>query len=515
MLMLTESVNVQDQLLLTPSGDRELESLCFLFANYVNVPRVPQSNIFIEEILPIYKQAHADSPLKIATTAVAANISEMWKMKGPDSDFSRRAYSRAVTSLRNSFSDPRFSDNAEFVLASIFMLDFYESLSRRFKHTPDMDMHLKAAMALMEQKGKDGFVSESSKRIFTALRGRYILFSLQARKKVELGHNLLFIDENNGLPSAKLDLIMAKIANLLYDSQNLVIVEAHPFAFTSWDNQEPARSNMNYELMLHRCLEINMALDEWQERLPVSWQPIRNTKLESIHHSIRAVGLYNGLCDVYSSTSVPHAYNGWRSNKILVMRLIKHCLQHLPPSPSNAGLITSAEADGHIQAFVDDTCASVPFLLGSRTSITLPHEHAEYPPVPLELRESANYVDSTGRPTTMTDQDHSRAAASIGGWFLLTPLTVILAYCQPLQSQSRMSTGPFAARVPMSENLVPVKLRNGQLEWILGQVKRIHKLYTIPLKVELSANSNVGTPEPVQVGSPTSDEGYSYIIPAT
>ena len=429
-------------------------------------------------------------------------------MKGPDSEFSRKAYGKAVTSLRTSFSHPRFSDNTDFALASIFMLDFYESLSRRFKQSPDMDMHLKAAMALMQQKGEDGFSSETSKRIYTALRGRFIIFNLQARKKVELGDDLMFIDKNNSLPSAKLDLIMAKLTNLLYESQNIVRVGAHPFTMAYQDDSEPFDGNMNYELMLLRCLEINMALDEWQENLPLSWRPIRNTQLESIHHSIRAVGLYNGLCDVYSSISVSHAYNGWRSNKILVMRLIKNCLQHLPLSPSYADFITPAEADEHIQALVDDICASVPFLLGSRTSITLPHEHAEYPPVPAELRESADYVDSTGQPTHMTDQDHARAASAIGGWFLLTPLSVILRYCKPLQSESVIAAGPHAieTRVPLSENLEPLKIRNGQLEWIFGQVKRIHKLYMIPLRGEQPGN--VAATESMQYQSPGSDNGF-------
>ena len=474
--MLTSSgpVDAQNLISIAPSGDQELESLSFFFANYVNVPRERKSNIFVEHILPIYKQAPADSPLKMATTAVATNISEMWKMKGPDSDFSRKTYSKAVTSLRNSFADPQFADNTDFVLSSIFMLDFYEALSRRFKQSPEMDIHLKAAMALMQQKAKDGFVTETSRRIFTALRGRYILFNLQARKKVELSNELLFIDENNSLPAAKLDLIMARLANLLYDSRNIVRVAAHPFTPAPRSDEEMSDGDMNYELLLLRSLEINSALDEWQEDLPWSWQPIRNTALESIHYSIRAVGLYNGLCDVYSSTSVSHAYNGWRSNKILVMRLIRHCLQHLPPSPAFADYITPAEADEHIQASVDDICASVPFVLGSRTWITLPHEHAEYPPVPIELRESADYVDSAGQQTTMSDQDHSRAAASIGGWFVLTPLTVVLRYCKPLDSESGNP----------SANLEPVKLRNGQLEWIFGQVKRIHKLYMIPFKGE-------------------------------
>ena len=332
------------------------------------------------------------------------------------------------------------------------------------------------------------------------------MFNLQARKRVELGNDIMSPSDEEALPRAGLDMIMAKLANLLYDSRNIVRVGTHPFTFPSGGSNEPMPDSMNYELMLLRALEINSALDEWQEKLPFSWQPYRNTQPDSIHHSIRAVGLYNGLCDVYSSTSVSHEYNGWRSHKILVLRLIRHCLQHLPPSPAHSGFISVVETDEYIQAFVDDICASVPFHLGSRTSVMLPHEHAEYPNVPAALRESADYVDSTGQPATMTDQDHARAAAAIGGWFLLTPLVVVLRYCKPTQSQALMFSEPDAVGVPAVSDLEPVRLRRGQLEWIFGQVKRIHKVYMIPFCGDQPGD--MGATESMAYDSPASDTEY-------
>ena len=135
--------------------------------------------------------------------------------------------------------------------------------------------------------------------------------------------------------------------------------------------------------------------------------------------------------------------------------------------------------DNELQTLIDDICASVPFHLGSRTTLSLPHEHHEYPPVPAHIRASANYLDSNGNSTTMSDQDHIRSAAAIGGWFVLTPLIAAMRYAQPLSKNTMINT---------SARLEPLNLRPGQLSWITGQVKRIHKVYRLP--IPQMANTN-------------------------
>ncbi|RMZ88095.1 hypothetical protein DV736_g4677, partial [Chaetothyriales sp. CBS 134916] len=475
------SLDAHTQILIVPPADREFEAICFFFANYVNIPYERQSNVMAECVIPAYNQASANSHLKLATTATAVQLSELWRQKGPDSELAHNVYLKAVSALRKTFLDPNFAENTDLILATIFMLDFYDSLGRRFKQCPNTDMHLKAAMALVEQQHHLGTLTDTATRVFTTLRSHYIHFSLQNRRRVGLSPELLAISNNTGTPMARLDLIVAQLANLIYDSRNLVSVGSDPFPLSSSHHDYMPDSDMTYEVLLWRIFDISAALDDWQDRLGLSWQPCRNTEPESIHHSIRAVGLYNGLCDVYTSQYVSNVYNGWRCQKVLVLRLIKHCLQFLPPSQAYPGSLGPAKVDYQIQALVDDICASVPFLLGSRTSVTLPHNHhVKYPPVPSALRESADYVDSSGMPTTMTDEDHSRAAAATGGWFLLTSMAVVLRYCQPIPTDQR----------PIAKQLLPLKLRHGQMEWILAQVKRIHKVYHIPFKGEQLGNAN-------------------------
>ena len=438
-------------------------------------------------------------------------------MQGPDSPLSRAKYGQALNALRQTFSDPH-EFNSDEALGTMFMLDFHESLNRRYQQAIDLNVHQKAAMSLVSSRGRNSFQSETSRRLFTALRARYILFNLQAKRRVDLDEELLQEDPEMDLPGAKLDLVLADLANAMYSGRHLLEPGNAPLSAGSGfpvvggspaHTPEPTDFDMTFEVLLSYLLEINLRLNAWKHNLPPSWQAHRiHDASQTLHYSIRAVGLYNGLCDVYSSTAVAHSHNGWRSSKVLVLRLIKHCLKHLPPDSPSKSIMPGNTIDTQIQGLVDDICASVPFHLGSRTTLALPHEHHEYPPVPAHVRASANYVDSSGRPTTMTDNDHVRNAASIGGWFVLTPLTAMMRYAQPF---------PEGMMINTSQRLEPIKLRPGQYSWIMGQVRRIHKIYQIPMPPSAAAIGRGGGPamsgggpagKEVEVGMVNSDTVY-------
>ena len=446
-----------------------MDSLCFFFNNYVNLPREPQSNIFIEHVMPLWQKAPENSPLKYATSATAANLSNLWRQNGPDSDLARSKYGQALLSLREAFKDPDMY-NDDNILGTMFMLDFYESLNSRYESVIDMDTHQKAAMALVSSRGgRHAFQSESSRRLFTALRTRYIIFNLQNKRRIDLDDDLLQEDPEMDLPASKLDLILAQLANAMHSSRHLIDTGAAPSG-----NSDPLDYEMTFELLLSALLEINLRLNAWLQNLPASWEPYRILDAaQSLHYSIRAVGLYNDYCDVYTSTATAHHRNSWRSTKVHVLNLIKHCLKHVPTDSFSRFIMPGDVIDIEIQTLVDDICASIPFHLGSRTTLSLPHEHQEYPPVPPQIRSSANYVDSSGRPTTFSDNDHIRSAAAIGGWFLLAPLGAIMQRAKPLPPENDSIDTDF--------RLEPINLRPGQIGWILGQIRRIHKIYKIPM----------------------------------
>jgi hypothetical protein len=467
------------------ASDPDLNSLCFFFNNYVNLPREANTNMYISQILPIYNQSPENSALRLATAATAANLAQLWQLHGPDTDLARIKYGKALAALRISFDHPE-TLKTEQILGTMFMLDFYENLNRRYQHGTDANVHQRAAMALVASRGKETFQSEASRRLFTALRARYIHYSLQTKRKIELDKSLLQEDPVLDLPGVKLDLILADLANFLYDSRQLfetgaIPIVINPHAVThaaeasTTADLPPIPHEHTTEYLLSALLEINLRLNSWHQSLPASWSPYRIPNAsETLHHSIRAVGLYNGLCDVYSFTGTASSHNGWRTSKILVLQLISHALKHLSPSSSAHNFMSQSSIDEEIQKHVDDICASVPFFLGSRTTLSFPHEHQEYPPIPTHLREATSYIDPSGNPTVMSDKDHIRTAAAVGGFLMLTPLVAIMRYARPI---------PANAIINKAVKLEPIKLRPGQLEWVLEQVRRVHKIYQIPMQL--------------------------------
>ncbi|KIW88754.1 uncharacterized protein Z519_10801 [Cladophialophora bantiana CBS 173.52] len=442
-------------LLAPPSRNVEVESLCYFFTNYVNIPRDPSTNIFIEHILPIYLNTAPYSALAEAVNAVAVNITVMWMTRYVDSYRARESYARAVTLLKSLLQDPVECKTDE-TLATVFMLDFYDSLNRRFVHFVDTGTHQQGAVALLKHRGKDDFNSPLSQRLFNAMRSRHINYSLQYGRKVELDPELL-AEDTAVLPSAKLDLLNAELAEL------------HVLAGEGPEGAGLSLADF-YRVILERALALEKRLQAWRDALPRSWQPV-SIPASELHQSIRDAGVYENMCDVYSSLAVSHVNNAARSSHGGALRLIALCIRGL----EDLGIAVDPEIEPHvdrqIQEIVDRFCASVPFHLGNRTTPAFPDEHREYPHVPVELRRLANYVDPFGNEVEMTMEDHVRAAAAIGGWFIMAPLAGFLK----ARAMGVSPSNPIAKPGPLMG-----KIRKGQIAWIRGQMERIQKIYLFP-----------------------------------
>jgi hypothetical protein len=307
-------------------------------------------------------------------------------------------------------------------------------------------------VALLKHRGQDNVKTPLSQRLFNAMRSRHINYSLQAGKDVQLDPSLL-ADETAVLPSAKLDLLNVELANL------------HVLARGGPEAVHLGVAGF-YQLIIEQAIVLEKKFQAWRDSLPISWHPV-SIPASSLHPSIREAGLYEDMCDVYSSLAVSHVNNATRSSHVGVLRLIALAVRGL----EELGVAVDPEIELHVnertQEIVDRFCASIPFHLGNRTSITFPHEHREYPHIPAELRRLANYVDPFGNEVEMTMEDHSRAAAAIGGWFIMTPLAGFLR--APALRSPAIKPGPLMR-----------KLRVGQMEWIRGQMNRIQKIYLFP-----------------------------------
>jgi hypothetical protein len=337
-------------------------------------------------------------------------------------------------------------------LAAVYMLDFHDSLQKRFVDFVDTGTHQQGAIALLRHRGKTNFNTLLSQRLFVALRNRHINYCLEFGRPVQLDVELL-VEPPAILPSAKLDLLKADLTTL-----NAFVQEG------------PEMAGMGlvdfYQTIMERALRLDKNLNAWRQSLPKSWHPVAVPASE-LHPSIRAAGLYNDMCEVYSSLAVSHVHNGSRSTHIGALRLVALCSNELESLGVEVDPGIGTYVKAQVQDLADGFCASVPFHLGSRTTLTAPNEHMEYPPIPLELRRLASYVDSYGNPVEMTMEDHIRAAAAIGGFFLLTPVRGFIQ-------------GPRIQFTASDPRPLVKHLRKGQAEWIQGQVLRIQKIYLHP-----------------------------------
>ncbi len=438
-------------MLIEPTRNAEAECLAYFFVNYVNIPRDPSTNIFIEHILPLYLNSSLDSALTQAANAVAINVTQMWMARYMDSYLARGTYARAVSLLKCALEDP-IESKSDDTLAAVFLLDFYDSLNKRFVGFIDNGTHQQGAVALLRHRGEENFKSPTSQRLFTALRSRHISFSMQTGQRVMLNEDLL-TEDTAILPSAKLDLINAELADL-----HVAAAEGPETIGTS--------AVEYYQSIIKRALVIAQKLEAWRNSLPKSWQSVPIPASE-LHPSIRAAGVYGDTVDVYSSLTVSHVNNASRSSHVGAFRLIALCQRELKALGVETDHRLHSNIISRTQEIVDRFCASVPYHLGNRTTLTFPHEHSEYPHVPDELRKLANYVDPFGNPVEMTQEDHIRAAAAIGGWFVMTPLSNFLR--APALQWPNSQPGPLVSH-----------LRPGQMDWIRGQMKRLQAIYGLP-----------------------------------
>lgn len=440
-------------ILIEPPLDVEAHCLAYFMSNYVNTPRDPSTNVFIEHILPLYFQAAPNSALAHSVKAVAVDVSQMWICRYTDSYLSRKTYAQAVSLLKAALADP-FESKSDDTLAAVFLLDFYDSLNKRFVDFIDTGTHQQGAMALLQHRGQENFRTPTSQRLFAALRSRHVNFALQNGQRVALSKDLL-ADDTAILPSAKLDLINAELANLHVTApEGQDALAWSPIEFSKF--------------ILARAMAIDEKIESWRKSLPKSWQPVA-LPASDLHPSIREAGVYGETVYVYSSLAVSHVHNASLRTHVGALRLVANCLRDLEEGGAEPDLRIAAHLKMRLQEVIDRFCASVPYHLGNRTSLRFPSEPSEYPNVPQELWRLANYVDPFGNRVEMRQEDHLRAAAAIDGWFVLTP---VAAFLKP----------PVCRSVSAHAEPLMRLIRPGQHEWVLSQTQRLQKIYGLPAK---------------------------------
>lgn len=229
-----------------------------------------------------------------------------------------------------------------------------------------------------------------------------------------------------GLPqntANKLTVISAKTAEL------------RGIANTVLDSRTTLASANEIHRILDIALEIDSQFSEWAQSVPENWAWHPASGFDCPPGRPRELFVYGDRIDFYSEPNIAKIWNSYRSRRMKILSTIIDCVCHLGSSYDDSLSHHIRDSLKTTQELVDDICASVPYLFGTKT-FGGPGDRAcfEYP----------------YHGTTRLSAVHRRAAAAIGGWSLAEPFNTALR---------------------------AVSLRKNQKKWITGQLMRISDAY--------------------------------------
>ena len=188
------------------------------------------------------------------------------------------------------------------------------------------------------------------------------------------------------------------------------------------------------DVVLKDANEIDAELQAWADSVSDVWSYHPATGIQCPVDQPLEKFVYQGRMDVYKDINIANVWNNYRANRLTINRIILTCSKLQGFSPTH-GVVQSARQAA--QELVDVICASVPFHLGTKTiGGPMDREEVQYPYL------GSSYLNRAQR----------HACAAYGGWYMLDSL---------------------------KNCLIVDDLRKGQKEWIIDQIKRIGRLYSL------------------------------------
>lgn len=163
------------------SLDHDAAALGFFFLAY-GAGRYEDATCSLFELLPsIYTKCHAESPLAVATSALAFKISGLWQQLDGDPTPARRYYAQAVSFTKKALNDATQSKSNELLMTTL-VLDAYDSIAAQYQHGPRGYMHLSGSVALVKHRGRANYRDNESRRILLAVQNKLAFDALTSRR---------------------------------------------------------------------------------------------------------------------------------------------------------------------------------------------------------------------------------------------------------------------------------------------------------------------------------------------
>ncbi|KAL6248715.1 hypothetical protein RBB50_003777 [Rhinocladiella similis] len=432
---------------MTLKQDSEEASTCFFFHHYTGT--IYDENIhngFAMMWQPLFLQSASDSPLRIVTTAFTVNITMMWCLQGCDTRPARRLMTKALTATRKAIQDltPNKMDE---LLMTILIFDLYDSMVQHYIAAPvTSGKHKEGALALAQLRGAANYDTPISAGLAKATRATLLLDALRTRSRLMPGTEKLFEDPSRPPTKAsELELIAVQIVNL----------QAHLWQIRG--RGERQRDQDAFEAIILEAIRLDDLLVQWRQSVTDPNWLAQYVHRDDVAPSIRAAGFYGERCSVWPELIFAEISNYYNQSRLFNLQIVRQALADAP------GLLVAVEnqqvlltTNAAIQRLVDAICDCVPCHLGDTTVLTNPlySDEVNFPVKTIKH-------PTTGETTTLPYQlplYKSRAAAS-GGWVLFPYICGVYRLAEP------------------EDDAVPIELRDGQLDWIKDQIKRMQNTF--------------------------------------
>ena len=425
---------VPNALRITP----EEAALSSWFNSFILLHRDPETQRgYLESLLPLYTSARYQSPVSLATSAVAIVILARRPQYRHVLAMGRKTFGDALALTRQALQDP-IQSREDGTLMAVLLLGMVEGLLAFSDGKPPSNAHSIGALALIRHRGRDNLKTDISRRLFASVQTQTVSRAVkESRPPEKLLNNWAEVMEIMPCSTAnRLTLVEGEVANLLSSTRCL------------FDNGHPVVASQLIRLTCS-AMGVQKRLMDWVCGVPKEWIP--KQAADKSPATISKFQAYSTRMDIYPDIWVVSILNTYRVLHITVQMVIATCSKKM--------MYTAPDVVRYpdpipitIQELVDDICASVPFCLGDRTKE--------------ELDEKIEYPCAEG---SAIPEDHRQAAPNLSGWFLIGPIKGCL----------------------MVEGL-----QEDQSEWLRSQMRRIAKFYGLVGLAEVDISPSPVLPFP-------------------
>ncbi|KAL2052527.1 hypothetical protein ABVK25_007087 [Lepraria finkii] len=408
----------------------EQQAICAFFLDFVLHPRHPDSvQGHLEHLLPLYQNTTPDSPLSLATSSVALVLSGSSPTRRSDQQLGRTIFGRALRKTSAAIRNPTESKKDETLMAVLLLGLFEKIMASADASKSDMTkMHNAGAAALVMHRGLDNVKTDLAIGLLFSVRSQLVEHAIEEgtsfkRYPDPLCNIFKGLSQN---AAARLTSATINIADLRSSAKSALLLSKN------------TESEQEVNDLLEYAISVDLLVAAWPESLPEDWKAELADGFDYPLDDVPKLAfVYDDKMDIYLDLWVQSIWNQYRSARIKIQTIILDCISWLDTPYEHQWYWRAIYAKTIIQEMADDICGSVPFALGTKMSGGPgDRDGVEFP-----------YVGGQ-----KASEEHRRAASALGGWHLLGP---------------------------MRSSLRTTCLRDGQKDWIIGQMQRISRIYAL------------------------------------